>query len=457
MADITARSEVDKTNQEQAEVKVLKPLTDKVNSLNLPPVVKNKYFLIASAIIVVMIIIYSFTSFSTAPVLIPTYTVNEDDFLVTITESGEIRAKNSVPINAPRIRGSLKIIYLAPEGEIVRPGDVLVKFDPTEAIAKVNEEQAKLDIALSEKKKLVANHASAVSKMKSQLESAEISFELSKLKLEQIKYEAEATQQEQRLQFQKDEISYKQIKKEYESMLSIHESEMAKVNKEIEQQRLELQEEERELNSLTITAKTPGLVVYSKNWSNNGRKYAVGDDCWRGANIITLPDLSVMESLTYVNEVDISKVKNHLNVEVRLDAFQDSTFIGNISQVASLGREKGDDSNLKVFEVVVSLSDSSDILKPGMTTRNKIIINKIPDVLFVPHESVFQTEGRQFVFLQNGSSFDRQEVTVGDKSEDFIIITSGLKQGDVIALRDPNEELDLELQEENSNGNFPNS
>ena len=457
MANITARTEVSKTGSEKVKDRFLKPLKERLDSLNLPSFVKNKYFLIASAVLVVMIIIYSVTSFSAAPVMVPTYTVNKDNFLVTITESGEIRAKNSVPINAPRIRGSLKIVYLAPEGEILRPGDILVKFDPTEAIAKVNEEQAKLDIAISEKKKLVANHASAVAKMKSQLESAEISFELSKLKLEQIKYEAEATQQEQRLQFQKDEISYNQIKKEYESMLSIHESEMAKVDKEIEQQRLELAQEERELTSLTITAKTRGLVVYSKNWSNNGRKYAVGDDCWRGANIITLPDLSVMESVTYVNEVDISKVSNGLSVEVRLDAFQDSVFVGEISQVASLGREKGDDSNLKVFEVVVSLSDSSDILKPGMTTRNKIIINKIPDVLFVPHESVFQSEGKQFVFLQNGSSFDRQEVTVGDKGEDFIIITSGLTEGDVVALIDPNEELDMEMQGGSTNSNLPNS
>jgi multidrug efflux pump subunit AcrA (membrane-fusion protein) len=240
-------------------------------------------------------------------------------------------------------------------------------------------------------------------------------------------------------------------------MLSIHESEMAKQDKEIEQQSYEVEEEQRELASLTITAPAPGLVVYSRNWSNNGRKYAVGDDCWRGANIISLPDLSVMESITYVNEVDISKVSDSLNVEVKLDAFQDSTFIGSISQVASLGREKGDDSNLKVFEVVVSLSDSSDILKPGMTTSNRIIINEIPDVLFIPHESIFESEGKRFVFLQNGSSYERQEVTVGEKSEDFIIIASGLQEGDVVALRDPNEELNAGPQGDNSRSNIPNS
>jgi RND family efflux transporter MFP subunit len=457
MAEQTERVEVNKTDFRQMTERFYKPIGNQLDKLNLPPFIKNKYFVIGLVVLVTVIIILVVTSFSTTLPQIPTYTVSRENFLVTITESGEIQAKNSVPINAPRIRGTLKIVYLAPEGKIVKPGEVLVKFDPTESVAGVKEEEAKLSILLSDKKKLMANQASAVAKMKSQLESAEISFELSKLKLEQIKYEAEAVQQEQRLQFQKDEISYVQTKKEYESMISIHESEMSKMDKEIEQQRLELEEEQRELASLTITAKTSGLVVYSRNWSNNGRKYAVGDDCWRGANILTLPDLSEMESLTYVNEVDISKVKDSLTVEVKLDAFQDSIFNGTISQVASLGREKGDDSNLKVFEVIVSLSDSSDILKPGMTTSNKIIINEIPDVLFVPHESIFQSEGKSFVFVQNGSSFDRQEVTVGEKGEDFIVINSGLGEGDVVALRDPYEELDTNSENTGSKSRLLNS
>lgn len=457
MADKQDTSGSNQTGLQQISERFYKTISDRFNSLNLPPFVKNKYFLIAAAVLTVMIIIYVLTSVSTSQVQVPTYTVNKANFLVAITESGEIRAKNSLPVNAPRIRGSLKIVFMAPEGEIVKPGDVLVRFDPTEAMAKVKEEEAKLDIEHYEKKKLIANHSSAVANMRSKLESAEISFELSKLKLEQIKYEAEATQQEQKLQYQKDEISYVQTQKEYESMISIHESELAMTNKKIEQQTYEVEQEQRELASLTLTAPSSGLVVYSRNWRNNGRKYAVGDDCWRGANLITLPDLSVMESLTFVNEVDISKVRDSLAVEVKLDAFQDSTFIGTISQVASLGREKGDDSNLKVFEVVVSLGDSSDILKPGMTTSNRIIISEIPDVLFIPHESIFESEGNRFVFVQNGSSYDMQEVTVGEKSEDFIVITSGLEEGDVIALRDPNEDITSGSPEKSNNRKMPNS
>ena len=63
----------------------------------------------------------------------------------------------------------------------------------------------------------------------------------------------------------------------------------------------------------------------------------------------------------------------------------------------------------------------------------------------------------KFVFIQNGSGYDMQEVTVGEKSEDFIVITSGLEEGDVIALRDPNEDVTSGSQGNSNNGKMPNS
>ncbi|PJB01990.1 MAG: hypothetical protein CO127_01065 [Ignavibacteria bacterium CG_4_9_14_3_um_filter_36_18] len=138
-----------------------------------------------------------------------------------------------------------------------------------------------------------------------------------------------------------------------------------------------------------------------------------------------------------MNEVDVSRVTKNLQVRVKLDAFQDSTFEGVISNVASLGKTKDQNSNIKVFEIEVDISKQSEILKPGMTTSNQIIINEIPGVLFVPQESVFEKDGKKIVYLMNGSDFDEQEVEVGEKGENYILIKKGLKEGDKVALRDP--------------------
>jgi len=390
-------------------------------------------FTLASIIILIMFL----SGGSKTEEEIPTYKVKKGNFLISLAESGELIAKNSITISAPRVRGTLKIVYLIPEGKYVSAGEVLVKFDPTEALAKVQEEQSKLEMALSEKDKLLANHASSNAQMESQLKSAELSFELSKLNLEQMKFEAEAKQREAKLNHQKNELSYLQTKQEYESKKIIQQSELKKMEIEIKQRRNDLEEAKRVLEALTLTAPAEGLVVYAANWSNDGRKYTIGDTPWGGATIVTLPDLSFMQSITSVNEVDVSKIKVGNKVIVKLDAFQDSTFEGTIANVASLGKQKGSDPNIKVFEVLVDIKGRSNILKPGMTTSNKIIINQIPNVVYVPQEAVFEKGNKKVVYLKDGSSYEEIEVETGEKNEDFVIITKGLKGDEEVYLKDP--------------------
>ncbi len=414
----------------------------------LPSFLRNKKIAYVLFSLLILLVILIFTSLRTAETNIPTYTVKKDNFLVSITESGELRAKNSISISTPRIRGSLKIIYLEPEGNNVKAGDVVVKFDPTEAMNNLKEAESKLEIAQSEKEKLIANQKSQMTRLESDLKSAELSFELSKLKLEQIKFEADIKQQEAKLEHEKNELSYKKAKQDLESQKVVNQSEFNKVEIDVRQKQADLEHAKRDLAMLTLTAPTDGLVVYETNWST-GRKITIGDTPWPGMTLVSLPDLSTMESFTYVNEVDVSRVKKGQKVIVKLDAFQDSTFQGEISSVAALGKTKNNNSTIKVFEITVSLNSQSQILKPGMTTSNKMIINEIPNVLFVPQESVFEKEGKKIVYVKNGSGFDEQEVQTGDKSEDYIVINKGLSKGEVVALRDPTIKLEENVSEQN--------
>lgn len=383
---------------------------------------------------------------------IPTYKIKKAKFLVAITESGEIKAKRSNMIMAPRIRNELKITYLIPEGTMVEPGDTCIKFDPSEAINKLREAEAQYELALSERDKLVANQQSADAQSESSLQSARLSFELSKLNLQQMKFEAPAEQQKAKLQHQKDSLSYVQAQQDYKSKKIIRKSETARMDIEIAQKKNNLEKAKKEIDDLTLSAPTKGLIVYEQNYRTD-QKFAVGDTPWPGQSVITLPDLTEMESKTSVNEVDVSKINIGQKVLVKLDAFQDTTFSGVISSVAKLGKKKNRESNIKTFELIVDIKGYSDKLKPGMTTSNKMIIQEIKDTLFIPQESVFEKDGKNFVFVKNGSGFDRREVVVGSKSEDYIIIVKGLSENEIVALIDPN---DVKETEKNNSVNIPN-
>ncbi len=426
-------------------LKKIKFIFDKFDELLIrfkaPGILKNSRVFSVILIVIILLLGYVLTPISSSANNVPVYKVIKNELLISITESGEIRAKHSISISAPRVRGNLKIVYMVPEGTYVSAGDTVVKFDPTEALTNLKDAQAKLEIALSDKAKMIADHKSTMTKMQGDLKSAELSYELSKLNLEQMKFEASIKQQEAKLNHQKNELAYAKAKQDLESQKIIQKSELNKVDIEVQQKRTDLERAKRDLAALTLTAPTEGLVVYENNWST-GRKMAIGDTPWPGMTVISLPDLSSMESVTYVNEVDVSRVKKGLNVLVKLDAFQDSTFPGVISSVASLGKDKDRNSKIKVFEIDVDIKSQSSILKPGMTTSNKIIVNKIPNVMFVPQESVFEKGNEKIVYVKNGSGFDEKDVSVGEKSENYIVITKGINPGDEVALRDPNIKLD---------------
>ncbi|MBN1398092.1 MAG: efflux RND transporter periplasmic adaptor subunit [Bacteroidetes bacterium] len=418
-----------------------------LNSYNFPHWTKNKivWILLFICIILLILILVPDTNAD-----VPIYKISRGSFTIAITESGEIRAKNSISILAPQVRGSIKITYLIPEGTYVKPGDTLCKFDPTETITRFKEAEDRLQLALMDKEKVLADHKASVAQMESQVRSAELSFEQAKIKLDQVKYEAQATQRQAKLEFENSKLSFERTKQEYASKIITNKSDLNRTELNIKQMQNDLMRAKNELSQVVVKAPSNGIVVYGINFSNQQRKFVIGDTPWSGAEILSLPDLSVIESVTNINEVDVSKIRVGQKAIVKLDAFQDSSFTGEVSSVASIGKNKESNYSIKVFEVLISIDRPSEILRPGMTTSNKMIINEIPSELFVPHEAIFEKENKNIVYVKSGLGFDEQEITLGEKSEDFVIVI-GLQEGDEVALVDPYMET-----EQIANGNKNN-
>ncbi|MCX6568672.1 MAG: efflux RND transporter periplasmic adaptor subunit [Candidatus Aminicenantes bacterium] len=407
----------------------------KEKSSKIALLLKNRIVLLGLAVLAIILFLLIKSLFK-SPSTIPTFIAKKGDLEISVTVSGELRAKKTVSIIAPVPRsGKLKIINLIPEGTYVEPGTVVVKFDPSDALLEVKKAESELELALSEKNKVEARHKSESVQLDSQLKGAELGYQLSKLRLEQIKFEAKIKQDEALLTNQLDELKYQETKQAYESKKIIQKSEMDKTDLEIRQKRDALVKAQEALRSLSLVSNAKGLVVYSLNYQNQGRKFSVGDDAWGTAPIIELPDLSAMESVTFVNEIDISKIKPGQQVVVRLDAFREQTFTGSVSFIAPLGESRR--SNIRAFEVTIDMKNESTILKPGMTTSNKIIVNELKAVFFVPLDAVFDKEGKKYVYVQNGSHFKSRSVVLGEKSEDYVVVKEGLSEGESIALLDP--------------------
>lgn len=139
-----------------------------------------------------------------------------------------------------------------------------------------------------------------------------------------------------------------------------------------------------------------------------------------------------MITKTYVNEIDISKVKTGHRVEIGVDAFPEKKYTGEVVEVANIG-EQMRNSNAKVFEVKIEVNEFDSILRPAMTTKNIIITGETENVLFIPLEGIFSLDSIQFVY----TSGRRQQVIAGKSNDNEIVIKAGLQEGDIIRLTAP--------------------
>jgi hypothetical protein len=104
--------------------------------------------------------------------------------------------------------------------------------------------------------------------------------------------------------------------------------------------------------------------------------------------------------------------------------------------VANIG-EQLPNADAKVFEVVIRLDESDNILRPSMTTANKIITKTINDVTYIPLESVQNTlDSVPFVYLKSGV---KQIVVLGESNENNVIVEKGLEPETQIYLNLPEE------------------
>ena len=148
-----------------------------------------------------------------------------------------------------------------------------------------------------------------------------------------------------------------------------------------------------------------------------------------GSTVATLPDLTQMESETYVNEVDVRKLSVGQKVLISLDADPTKKLAGRSPRIANVGEQRPNQDS-KVFEVKIEVATADTTLRPGMTTSNAIETASIANVLSIPLEAVATEAGFSYVFKKNGRGIVKQMVETGAMNDNEIVVRRGVDAGD---------------------------
>ena len=174
----------------------------------------------------------------------------------------------------------------------------------------------------------------------------------------------------------------------------------------------------------TVTFRSPATGIVMEKKAVSGMRFMPGEMLYQVA------DLSRVWVLADVNEQDINLVANGRKAQVRINAYPARSFEGVVTYVYPTLK-----TETRTVSVRLELANPGGLLKPGMYAQVELDSAASAKVVAVPASAVIDSGVRRVVIVQVGEGrFDPREVETGARSDDWIEVRSGVKEGDAVVV-----------------------
>jgi len=274
----------------------------------------------------------------------------------------------------------------------------------------------------------------------SKISEAKDAFEIAKRQFESYRdYVLPSLIENGHAQVAKAKMNLEQLKKGNGFKIGKAMAALKKAQQSMESTAFSLKIAQNELERTVIRAPISGIAVLPEAFrGGEKRKPRIGDVVWQNQPLVYLPDISEMVVKTQIREIDLYKVGIGKQAMVIVDAYPDLRLTGQVQLIGVLAESRTEThTSDKYFQLVVSVREKDERLRPGMTARVKIECAKVENELSVPIHAIFNEEGRSFCYVDTDASYEKREVSIGAQSEDWAQILAGLKKGERVALSQP--------------------
>lgn len=376
---------------------------------------------------------------------VPTTRVKRGDVALTVTAKGELRGGNSEELAAPMTGDAeLHLIALRKAGDIVKEGDVVVQFDTTDQAFKLREAEADLAEAEQQVIKAKADGGAlqeendyALLKAKADVRQAELDCRKNPTLSAIVAKQNDLALQSARDRLAQLEQDVANFKATNEAGIAIQEAARSKAQVQAATAR-------RNIEGMTVHAHRDGYVAVHQNTNQNfGYRgmslppFRVGDRVNPGMVIAEIPDLNSWVLDANIGELDRGHLSPGEPVEIQIVAVPFRKFHGRIKDMGGTTGPPWD----RHFECKITLDDPAPELRPGMNANLVVHAETLHNVLSVPGQAVYDSDGRTFVWAKSGGAFAPADVKLVRRTESQAVIT-GLSEGQLVALANPQQQAE---------------
>ena len=234
----------------------------------------------------------------------------------------------------------------------------------------------------------------------------------------------------------------KELESTLKSAMATLESDTAALTLE----KVRLDREKEQLKNCIITAPSAGMVIYP-----SAAQWKEQPDVEEGATVrqdqvlLLIPDIGKMQVKVGIHESKVDRLRVGMPAQVTM---LDEVLDGKVSSIATVTKPAGWwTGNVVKYDTLVELEPRADIvLKPGMSVQVDVTIASHQDVVTIPVGAVVEHERQYYCWVRTADGFKRRTLGLGDTNDQFMVVTSGVKEGDEVVInpRAHIEEAELE-------------
>lgn len=324
---------------------------------------RSRKKLLIGGLIVVLIAVFAVISLNSSGekrTTVQADVAETDDITELVNASGRIQPQTKVNIVA-EVSAEIREIYVR-EGDRVTLGQPLLLLDTI---------QLKSDVAQTRY---------SLEEMTSRTASTRAQYERDKLEAgRQEKLYAQKLTSE--TEYMNAKLSYDSRKADFEAMEAQVKTVRAGLDKTLDK-----------LRKTRITAPMDGVVTFLG--AEVGEISQAQTSFTQGQTLMTISDLSVFEVEVDVDETEVAKVAIGQTARIRVDAFRDTSFAGNVVEVGNSATISGQGSEnyTTSFRVKVRFSEANPGVRPGMSASVDVTTAKADQALLIPYASVVTRE-----------------------------------------------------------------
>lgn len=372
---------------------------------------------------------------------VPTTRVRRGDVSFSIMAKGELQGGNSQMLTVPMTGGQpVAIVELRQNGESIKDGDVVVRFDTTEQEFKLREAQSDLAEAQQQVTQAKAEADAKEEESRYLIIQAAADLKVAELEARKNPLQPVITARQNDLAVSQSRDRLEQLEKDLPNRLATARAGIAIHEASVQKAQVKATTAQQNIDKMTLRAKAPGYVALQANQEGNMRwgmympPYQVGDISRPGMAVAQIPDLGRWEASAKISELDRGHLAEGQAARVSVVALPGKDLK---AQVKTMGGTTGPPWD-RHFDCRVSVAEPLPELRPGMSAVIRIDTGVEKSVLWLPAQAVFGSDGRRFVHARRAGRFTPVDITLVRRSETQVVIT-GLNEGEEVAMADPNQ------------------